>query len=726
MIRNPYKNPTKRPRTWESEAGRENPQQHAPQASTNPRQLEAPQLNPPVASLQAGDVTNQSGALPPTGQVKVAPPQQQQQQQQSAHAPTNFDDSFDGGIDWEAASKVLDQVSVSHQQQQQQQQQQTACTQYQNQVPTLNQQVQGPSVSCIDPTNNISHQSSKPADPSAPTTVNVPLSQGCHASPVIPLQQAKSSLAPSTKERPRTAHGRARTPLTDEVIDWDAAANFPVKQLQSVAPKPQPLDTSQPLPGAASHPATTTTTTVPPPIAVPRDTVQDQMSSLRPAEWKARPPSSVEPQAKPSPSRCPTDLRQKSLPTALQFEMKAVQPVQDSHRQDLINNADLTKPLNNGWTLYSHQKRSIVKGLMMRRVILALDMGLGKTLIGCVWSRAFQRTFPGDVKVIVVCPVTLKEDWRRTAVEATGLTVQDDKQKSDICDDTTNVFICSWAKIPKEVSNSLKYVVVADEAHMMQSMDAARTKEALKLVLAPNCIGSLMLSGTPMKNGKPKNLFPLLKAVKHPFGRNQKAYETHFCDGKQMQYGRARGVWQANGSSNLGQLRELVASHLLHLTKDQVLKELPPQTRKKHHVPVSSRMTCLHNKAMQELGRVYNISKSMENGNDAILGAVQKLRMVSALAKVDATVALAKHMLSTEPAIVIFTGFVEVAKNVHKKLAEAGWDGELLTGETPPKKRQGMVDNFQNGISPVFTCTFGAGGVGLVSKAGRRGIRDWT
>lgn len=40
-----------------------------------------------------------------------------------------------------------------------------------------------------------------------------------------------------------------------------------------------------------------------------------------------------------------------------------------------------------------------------------------------------------------------------------------------------------------------------------------------------------------------------------------------------------------------------------------------------------------------------------------------------------------------------------------------------------------MVDNFQNGISPVFCCTFGAGGVGLTLTAAHTVIlldRPWT
>ncbi len=31
-----------------------------------------------------------------------------------------------------------------------------------------------------------------------------------------------------------------------------------------------------------------------------------------------------------------------------------------------------------------------------------------------------------------------------------------------------------------------------------------------------------------MKNGKPSNLFPLLKAVRHPFADDQRMYEVSF------------------------------------------------------------------------------------------------------------------------------------------------------------------------------------------------------
>jgi hypothetical protein len=71
------------------------------------------------------------------------------------------------------------------------------------------------------------------------------------------------------------------------------------------------------------------------------------------------------------------DPLQATLPKALQFDPGQVKPVNDEHRALLVKNAHLASPLLNGWTLFSHQKKAILRGLLMRRMILALDMGLG-------------------------------------------------------------------------------------------------------------------------------------------------------------------------------------------------------------------------------------------------------------------------------------------------------------------------------------------------------------
>ena len=75
-------------------------------------------------------------------------------------------------------------------------------------------------------------------------------------------------------------------------------------------------------------------------------------------------------------------------------------------------------------------------------------------------------------------------------------------------------------------------------------------------------------------------------------------------------------------------------------------------------------------------------------------GQRKSLRSLCAFAKIGATVELAKTILEEEPAVVIFTNFAKAASAVHERLAGSGWEGVLLTGDTPPNKRQGLVDKF--------------------------------
>ncbi|KAL7435527.1 hypothetical protein ACHAXM_005401 [Skeletonema potamos] len=451
----------------------------------------------------------------------------------------------------------------------------------------------------------------------------------------------------------------------------------------------------------------------------------------------------------------------------LQYDHSRILPINDDDTDSLIENAELEKQLLNGWTLYDHQKEGVLRALRMRRLVLAFDMGTGKTIIGCVWAKAFLRTFKG-IKIFVIAPVTLHEDWRRTATSATGLKLDSGKKKNEVAkkkvassddeyyatgkkrkskkkeeedtpsdDDEPDVHIYSWSNVSayKELINDCPegYVVICDEAHNMQSMSSQRTKDALKLMKPKYCRGVLLLSGTPMKNGRPSNLFPLLQAVKHPFGDHQMRFEAYFCDGQQRMIN-GKEVWLATGSSNLRELQAHTASHIFRMTKEECMsKELPPRKREFRTVPVGPLQQQRYTEALKDLAKAFTASKGEcgIGGHDSedILTPFNKLRQISSFAKVDAAVSMANTILNEESSIVVFTSFVDVAKKIHQKLEDMDWAGELLTGETPTKKRQSMVDNFQSGLSPVFVCTYGAGGVGLTLTSACTVIlvdRPWT
>jgi SNF2 family DNA or RNA helicase len=198
-----------------------------------------------------------------------------------------------------------------------------------------------------------------------------------------------------------------------------------------------------------------------------------------------------------------------------------------------------------------------------------------------------------------------------------------------------------------------------------------------------------------MKNGKPSNLFPLLKAVKHPLGANQRAFERHFCQGHLRSFGGV-STWVATGQANLKQLHRMIEPKLLHMTKDEYLNELPPMSQETRSVPVSP---SFQKQYMEKIKILANLKEAMKTNktlsSDTLLGAMTDVRIVCALAKVSATVEIAKTVLETEPSIVIFATYQKCVQQMAKHLTDCGHPVAAITGQTNPKERQVLVDGFQ-------------------------------
>ncbi|MBI3965293.1 MAG: hypothetical protein HY329_06630 [Chloroflexi bacterium] len=130
--------------------------------------------------------------------------------------------------------------------------------------------------------------------------------------------------------------------------------------------------------------------------------------------------------------------------------------------------------------------------------------------------------------------------------------------------------------------------IVLDEAHYIKN-DSQRTKHALRLlgvekgkqpVSEPEVV--YLLTGTPMSS-RPRDLFNLLKAVRHPLATSFYTYATRYCAAYDNGYG-----LDTNGASNLDELAETVAGIMLRRTKDEAL-DLPPKVRSWQPVEISGK-----------------------------------------------------------------------------------------------------------------------------------------
>jgi SNF2 family DNA or RNA helicase len=374
----------------------------------------------------------------------------------------------------------------------------------------------------------------------------------------------------------------------------------------------------------------------------------------------------------------------------------------------LVAAAAPAEPLPDGRQLFAHQRLAVRWLLARRGAVLADAMGLGKTLTALVAARGLVRL--AGCRILVIAPVGLHHHWRQ---EAASLNLR--------------LELHSWARLPQQLPEA-GTVLIADEAHHAQNSAARRTQAFLRLARHPRLRAIWLLSGTPMKNGRPVQLLPLLEAIGHPLAADRRAFEERYCQGHWREQG-GRRVWQASGATHLEELHRLVRPLLLHRRKEQCL-DLPPKQRQLLPVQLAEAAAHRFDTRLQDCVEAYRRRAARgEVRRDAeALAVLTALRRIGSRSKLPAALALVKDLRQREEPVVLFTAFLGTARLLHRLL---GGDRQavLLTGAVPPPQRQALVDRFQAGERPLLVATYATGGLGFTLHRARHVVlleRPWT
>ena len=393
-----------------------------------------------------------------------------------------------------------------------------------------------------------------------------------------------------------------------------------------------------------------------------------------------------------------SDLEQKQL--EISDSEKAEQLARERRYQNRLVKIDLEN-VGSGLTLREYQKAGIKDLLRKERSILADDMGLGKTLQALIAAKAYQS----DHAIFVIAPISVHGAWLREAERV-----------------NVRIEVFSWAKIPS-VPENRQYILICDEAHYAQNLKAQRTQKMLDLAVQSSA--TYLLTGTPIKNGRPVNLYPLLVAIKHELTKNRKAYEQRYCDAKATRF----TAWDTTGSTHLEELKEKISDVLIRRTKTEVLKELPEKTRVLLPLELSADDSRVYHSTVARLQSEYQerLRKGEICSEGEALVMLNHLRHAGSLAKTNSACDLAEEILEQGQSVVLFFEFADSAKKAGEKLHRYGVS--LLTGETPQKERDVLIHNFQLGHNRVFIGTIKAGGVGITLTASSTLLavdRPWT
>lgn len=365
----------------------------------------------------------------------------------------------------------------------------------------------------------------------------------------------------------------------------------------------------------------------------------------------------------------------------------------------------------------THQKEAIQKLVENKKFILADDMGLGKTT-----STIIAALEAGAKKILIICPATLKINWKReienysdrSTYIAEGKNFSTEHDFVIINYDIIKNFHDPKKKDDSQILRADFDLVIIDEAHYIKNAQAQRTKLINDLVKKVDRLW--LLTGTPMTS-RPIDYYNLLSLIDSPVAKNWMAYVIRYCQGYQFKVG-SRKVWNVMGASNLEELRDRTVGLTLRRLKEDVL-DLPDKIITPVYLRLKSK---LYEEVMGDYYNWYEKNPEESKSLTVQFTKLTKVRQIIADEKIAQTIELAENIIEQDKKVIIFCNFTDSLNKIcdHFGKTAVKLDGSMSKGE-----RQLSVDQFQeNEKVKVFVGNIKAAGVGLTLTAGEAVIMN--
>ena len=391
---------------------------------------------------------------------------------------------------------------------------------------------------------------------------------------------------------------------------------------------------------------------------------------------------------------------------------------------------DLTVPHNMILEPYEYQKQGIAYALDKKRCIMGDEPGLGKTA-----QAIGTMTASGAWPVLVICPASLKENWRREFKKFGGVNaiILSDNNKSSWQyfwtskmkngEPFVKAFIVNYESLKKffvlrikqQQRFTLKSVefdkridlfrsVIIDESHKCKSSRTQQSKFVQGICKGKEYI--LELTGTPVVNNN-EDLIQQLNILGRleDFGGYRK-FEERYCGG-------------ANKSSHIKELNYYLNKYcFFRRQKKDVLKWLPEKTRVTLVTDIDNRNE--YNTAKRD---VIKYLKDWKKADDdklqrAIRGAVMVkmgiLKQISSKGKTKAAIEFIHNMIDGGEKLIVFCFLKQVVAELKAEFPKA----VTVTGEDDDKAKQRSVDSFQTDPdTKLIILNYRSGGTGLTLTA---------
>ncbi len=352
--------------------------------------------------------------------------------------------------------------------------------------------------------------------------------------------------------------------------------------------------------------------------------------------------------------------------------------------------------------------------------IVALDMGLGKTLVSMMYCHS------KGLKAIVVCPASLKLNWEEEVSNLLiGATAQVVTKNTEEIDEKATFIVVNYEllvagadkkgapkpgstthKIVELVKKGRRQALIVDEAHRMKNEQARATKFIHKNF--GKIKHKLLLTGTPIKS-RPSEYFSLLKFLDKARWSSKVEYCMRYCDPTYNGF-----AMDFKGASMLNELNAETRRYVIRKEKADVLKDLPAKTHMKIPIGLSEQQMREYLAIEQDVAE--HMVDLMEKSNGiSDIGKIHELVQFTSRIKVDHCREIIDQALSTGKKIIVFTGYLSIVDKIKEMYGDSCVS---YTGRNSIEERQKAKDRFQKDPSCcVFIGSTMAAGVGLTLTA---------
>lgn len=375
--------------------------------------------------------------------------------------------------------------------------------------------------------------------------------------------------------------------------------------------------------------------------------------------------------------------------------------------------------------LFPYQLEGVKFAAKAGRCLIADDMGLGKTIQAIVVTELYRK-YLNTSKVLIVCPTSLKYQWKSEIERFTKSTVHVIegnvvKRREQYLNSIAYYQITSYNTLANDIAfineNLELDFVILDEAQRIKNWKTKVSKSVKRL----NSTYSVVLTGTPLEN-RIEELYSIMQFIDvYQLGPLYKFVERHQL--KDPETGKVLGYQYLN------EITKSLSETLIRRKKSEVLKQLPERMDKNLFVPMTSDQMDIHDEYQSAVSKLVSKWRRFGFLNEAdrqkLILSLSKMRMVcdstfilDQRTRHDTKIEELMNILNeffetTDSKVVIFSQWERMTRLVAAELDIANIGYEYLHGGIPSEKRQALLINFrENPNSKVFLST-DAGGVGL-------------